>query len=153
MISSIDLMIHHAFVPCDREPWCSTLCHSHVDQAGQANTPWKCLGDRSEHVQFTPSVAEGATLGVKPGPIQSLGDPLGYARGKDRLAEIEARVRAGCPSHEIKADGHLPIDYVCQCFEDFADDGLSLIAEVRRLRRENHLLHLSRGSTDDAGTD
>lgn len=59
-----------------------------------------------------------------------------------RLAEIQGSLAMGCAGHE-ESDGFISS---CVCFEDVA---MELIAEVRRLRRENHLLHLSRGSADE----
>lgn len=59
----------------------------------------------------------------------------------ERLAEIEAREDEGCDGH-VKAAGDL---LYCPCLESHGADTRELLAEVRRLRRENHLLNLSRG--------
>lgn len=66
-----------------------------------------------------------------------------------RLAEIEAREDYGCDGHE-KAAGTL---LYCPCLESHGCDTRELIAEVRRLQRENRLLHLSRGSAPVVGGD
>lgn len=83
-------------------------------------------------------------------PYESVAPPTQSERTESRLSdecleEIERRFQAGCHSHEITADSVRTIDYLCTCFEDIAETGLSLVAEIRRLRRENHLLNLSRG--------
>ena len=93
---------------------------------------------------------------------------------EQQLAEIEAIVKRGCPSHEIRDASISPIDVICTCFEDFEDTALALAAEIRRLRgdlealraaleesvrvvgateRVLHLSELSRGVPSSVGRD
>lgn len=70
-----------------------------------------------------------------------LGDAKEAPMSEQRLSEIEVREDVGCDGH-VKASGDL---LYCPCLEAHGCDTRELLAEVRRLKRENHLLNLSRG--------